>query len=265
MKGNKTLRNFIIAVIAYVLICSIGVATFFAKENTKLAQTEQVEMSSVTLAEREKLRAMTYSRVTDSNYSTGVDQVKFAAFFLRDLDEDGYAEQYAGTCKQVNEKDTLYVEFKVLTSGYLENGQITISNSNFKWNTAIVSDTIVDGDYIGNTSTIRLKSTVNNGSQKLLMGTISNNIGNNINNYSKQVDITLTGTYVSETGDRTEINTTKKVTVDWYGEVEASIPTTQTTKYMSDLSIDENYVSITAPISTKEVKGELLLSNNYTS
>ena len=35
MKGNKTLRNFIIAVIAYVLICSIGVATFLQLELQK--------------------------------------------------------------------------------------------------------------------------------------------------------------------------------------------------------------------------------------
>ena len=145
MKGNKTLKGIFIAIIAYVLVCVTAVTFLLVNRPTKHENTEvaeSVNYESLNLAEREKLRAMNYSSVTDSNYGTGASNVKFAAFFLRDLDGDGYAEKYAGTCKNVGEKDTLYMELKVLTSGYLENGQISISNSNFKWKTAIVSDTI---------------------------------------------------------------------------------------------------------------------------
>ena len=100
---------------------------------------------------------MTYKRFTDEDSKIdNCDYVQFIAFFTRDLDQDGYAEKIAGTCKKIGEKDTLYMDINVLTQGYLKNGQITLNAKNFTWTTAIVDDNIVDGNYIGETSKIKL-------------------------------------------------------------------------------------------------------------
>ncbi len=170
---------------------------------------------------------MTYNRFTDEDSKIdNCDYVQFNAFFTRDLDQDGYAEKIAGTCKEIGESDTLYMDINVLTQGYLKNGQITLNAKNFTWTTAIVDDNIVDGNYIGETSKIKLDDNVVNGSQKLLWGTINSKIGNNINDYSQISSVTLTGTYVSDDGQETEINKTVELTVDWYG-----ITKTEVNKY----------------------------------
>lgn len=182
----------------------------------------------------ETLRAMNYEQIKDTgNYVNYINEdgtignecnfIEFSAFFTRDLDEDGYAERLNGTCKNLSDTDTLYAEVNVLTKGHLEDGKITLNANNFKWKTAIVSDNIVEGDYIGETSEIKLKSQVQNGSQKLLWGTISQNIGNNINNYSKISSMTLTGTYVDDDGNKTKIQKNVDLTVDWYGTTETSV------------------------------------------
>lgn len=182
----------------------------------------------------ETLRAMNYEQIKDTgNYVNYINEdgtignecnfIEFSAFFTRDLDGDGYAERLNGTCKNLSDTDILYAEVNVLTKGHLEDGKITLNANNFKWKTAIVSDNIVEGDYIGETSEIKLKSQVQNGSQKLLWGTISQNIGNNINNYSKISSMTLTGTYVDDDGNKTKIQKTVDFTVDWYGTTETSV------------------------------------------
>ena len=51
------------------------------------------------IANQELLRAMTYEQFEDGDENVeGTDNVKFSAFFLRDLDGDGYAEKIKGTC-----------------------------------------------------------------------------------------------------------------------------------------------------------------------
>ena len=92
----------------------------------------------------ELARAMTYDQFTDADSSVdGTDYVKFGAFFLRDINNDGYAEKIKGTCKQVGKEDTLYMELNVLTNGYLENGVITINSDNFYLQTAITKDIVL--------------------------------------------------------------------------------------------------------------------------
>lgn len=209
---------------------------------------------------------MTYKRFTDEDSKIdNCDYVQFNAFFTRDLDQDGYAEKIAGTCKKIGEKDTLYMDINVLTQGYLKNGQITLNAKNFTWSTTIVDDNIVDGDYIGETSKIKLDDNVVNGSQKLMSGTISSKIENNINNYSQISSVTLTGTYVSDDGQETEINKTVELTVDWYG-----ITKTEVNKYagynggtqninMDKLEFGDNSVTFPFNAYVTETEKELLL------
>ena len=219
--SKKWKKTFIVAIVVLmVAILSTLIAKHVDNRYTKL--------------DSETLRAMNYEQVKDTgNYVNYINEdgtignecnfIEFSAFFTRDLDGDGYAERLNGTCKNLSDTDTLYAEVNVLTKGHLEDGKITLNANNFKWKTAIVSDNIVEGDYIGETSEIKLKSQVQNGSQKLLWGTISQNIGNNINNYSKISSMTLTGTYVDDDGNKTKIQKNVDLTVDWYGTTETSV------------------------------------------
>ena len=90
---------------------------------------------------------MTYEQFTEGSddvYSTDgetkVDNVKFSAFFLRDLDNDGYAEKIKGTCKEIGSQDTLYMEINVLTNGKLTDAKIEVDGKNFYLQTVLPKD-----------------------------------------------------------------------------------------------------------------------------
>ena len=77
----------------------------------------------------ELARAMTYEQFKDGSDSVeGTDNVKFSAAFLRDINDDGYAEKIMGTCKEIGKTDTLYMELNVLKEGYLKNAKILKQN-----------------------------------------------------------------------------------------------------------------------------------------
>ena len=184
----------------------------------------------------ELARAMTYDQFSDEDSNVdGTDYVKFGAFFLRDINNDGYAEKIKGTCKQVGKEDTLYMELNVLTNGYLENGVITINSDNFYLQTAIPKDSEVKDNVISNNTKQISLNQINNGTQKLLTGIVRTGdysydsqkfaaIGNDTTKYSKINSVTLTGTHVAADGTRTQINKTINLNVDWYGTTKAEIP-----------------------------------------
>ena len=147
----------------------------------------------------------------------GTDFVTFDAYYLRDLDGDGYAEKIRGSCRQIGKEDTLYIDLNVLTNGTLKNGKITINGKNMYYNTAIVKDSVIAKDCVYyNTETIELND-VSSGTQKLIFGNSRSGnysysseknsaLRNNINNYSVEDNsITLTGTHVADDGTETEI------------------------------------------------------------
>ena len=215
-----------IAIALVAIIISIAVISSKGKSIKKKSFTPDSELA----------RAMTYDQFTDADSSVdGTDYVKFGAFFLRDINNDGYAEKIKGTCKQIGKEDTLYMELNVLTNGYLENGVITINSDNFYLQTAIPKDGEVKDNVISsNTKQISLNQ-INNGTQKLLTGIVRSGdysydskkfsaIGNDTTKMSKVNSITLTGTHVAADGTRTEINKTVEFDVDWYGTTKAEIP-----------------------------------------
>ena len=181
-------------------------------------------------------RSMTYDQVKDGDEATSSPYVNFDAFFLRDLNEDGYAESIRGSCVEIGESSTLYMELSVLTQGRLENGVIEINSDNFYFQTAIPADNEVAENAVGNNiKTIKL-NTINNGTQKLMTGIVKSGdyskaskkaaaIGDDISKYSKINSITLKGTWVSDDGETTEeIEKTVDFTVDWHGITTAEIP-----------------------------------------
>lgn len=252
MKSKKWLVLGLISIVSIIILTVLS--TFFVKK---------VDKSSASL-DQEILRAMTYGELTDEDNKTQSDNVRFSAFFTRDLNQDGYAERIKGTCKELTENDTLYMELNVLTEGYLQNGRITLNAENFTWTTAIVDDNIVDGDYIGKTTDIKLEDKIQSGSQKLFLGTITSLIGENINDYSKVNSVTLTGTYVDSNGDTADISVTRNITVDWYGSITSSLSTKAQSYDIDKVEKDEenNSMSISFFIKSNETSLKLLLKEN---
>ena len=148
-------------------------------------------------ANPEIARSIEYERVKEGEEKdTGSEYVEFDAFFLRDLDGDNEADEVRGTCRRIGEQDTLYLDLNVLTKGELQDGVITINSKNMYFQTTIVEDGEIKGNYISNnTKKIELK-TIQNGTQKLITGIVRSGdysssyrvaeaIGNDISKYSK--------------------------------------------------------------------------------
>ena len=226
----------------------------------------------------ELARAMTYEQFQpgDENIE-GTDNVKFSAFFLRDLNGDGYAEKIKGTCKEVGNSDTLYMEYNVLTEGKLKDGKIEIQGKNFYFSSVIPRDEQVKNNYIdSNIKAIELNE-ITNGTQKMLMGMVCSGIytngsrkteaiGNNINNYSQDDNkIIFTGIYEDDEGNETSIRKEISLTVDWYGKTRASLKDTQRINNSIDNSVDyiNNVLNLKIDIRPYEEQNELLLKENY--
>ena len=244
--------------------------------------------NNLTVINPEIARSMTYDQVQegDENIEGTNEHVKFDAFFLRDLDGDGYAESIRGTCREIGEEDTLYMELNVQTNGYLENGVITINSDNFYLQTNLPKDDQLADNYVGsNIKEIRLNQ-INNGTQKLITGIVRSGdysysprrvdaLKNNINNYSKVNSVTLTGTYVytdeGGTEQRVDINKTVEFNIDWHGEIRAEMPSyianSRNLSQEKDINeaIDEEAGTFTVEFRAgiQEVNNQLLLSKAY--
>ena len=215
-----------IAIALVAIVVAIAIVSSKGEKTKKNSFTPDSELA----------RAMTYDQFSDEDSSVdGTDYVKFGAFFLRDINNDGYAEKIKGTCKQVGKEDTLYMELNVLTNGYLENGVITINSDNFYLQTAIPKDSEVKDNVISNNTKQISLNQINNGTQKLITGVVRSGdysydsqkfaaIGNDTTKYSKVNSVTLTGTHVAADGTRTQINKTIELNMDWYGTTKVEIP-----------------------------------------
>lgn len=192
----------------------------------------------------ELARSMSYDQVKEGEEKVdGTDSITFDAFFLRDLDGDGYAEKLRGTARNIGGEDTLYMELNVLSNGRLEDAVIEINSDNFYFQTSLPRDNEIKENAIGsNIKQIKL-NTINNGTQKMLTGMVRSGdysqgsrktaaIGNNISKYSKVNSITLRGTQVeiirdsngNETEKRIPIDKTITFNVDWHGTTKTEIP-----------------------------------------
>ena len=225
----------------------------------------------------ELAKAMTYEEVQDGDEIVeGTNEcVNFDAFFLRDLDGDGYAESIRGTSKEIGKEDTLYMELNVQTEGVLKDAKITVNGENFYLQTALPKDNELKDNYIGNNIKSIEFNELSNGTQKLLTGIVKSGdysysskkaeaIGNNINNYSKVNSVTLTGTYVGEDGTETPITKTVEFNIDWYGQTKASISTTnQSGDLESAINEEEGTINLNFTVNTQETEQELILSKNH--
>lgn len=172
---TKKLKNvkgvpLIVAVLFIIVLIAI-IANVVGNKKEKTEMTPEIA------------RSLEYNRVNSGDENTESEYVKFDAFFLKDLDGDGNADAIRGTCNSIGKEDTLYMELKVLSDGYLKDGTITINGDNFYFNTRLVKDGIIANNYIGtNTRTIKLEE-IQNGTQKLITGIVRS--GDYTSSYSK--------------------------------------------------------------------------------
>ena len=261
-----------IAIVLVAIIIAIAIVSSKGEGTKKKNFTPDSELA----------RAMTYDQVANGDEDTNSDFVKFDAFFLRDLNQDGIAEGVRGTCKEIGNKDTIYMELKVLSNGYLKDAQITVDNQNFFLETKLPKDDQIKENIIGDNINKIDFNQISNGTQKTITGMIKSErwddekgtisaIGDDTTKYSGINSITLTGTHVADNGTETKINKTIKFNIDWYGVTQAEIASyIDDTNYknqekdFSSINIDEKNgkVSFSFDVVTREIKNELIISKN---
>ena len=272
-------KKFNLKVLLRSLIVTILVAIFAVTSYLVLRKSD-VE-TSLFSQDRELLRAMNYEQFLDGEENVeGTDNVKFSAFFLRDLDGDGYAEKIKGTCKEVGTKDTLYMEIIVQTEGYLKDAKIQIDGKNFYLQTALPKDNEIKETYISGNAKEICFNTLSNGTQKMLSGSVCSGdytyssqkvvaIGNNVNNYSRDDNrIILTGTYVDDEGNETEIVKEVTLNMDWYGVTKTRLNTKSSYLRQSYDNLPErideenNKIDLNFSVYPDEYQGELIINSN---
>ena len=262
---KKTKKYIGIIIVLMVLALSmIGYKVFFNKDPE---------------VDPEILRSRSYAQVEEGDEAIdGTDYVTFDAFYLRDLDGDGYAEKIRGTCREIGSEDTLYMELNVLTNGTLKDAKITINGNNFYFATALVKDSVISKDYVSdNTKEIVLNDVVN-GTQKLIFGmtrsgvydssyTKADAIGTNINNYNvTDNNVVLTGIHVDDDGTETPITKTVTFSTDWHGETHTILDSQYTYQdYNINDTIDneKGTLNLNFYVKNEEIERQLILSKNH--
>ena len=268
-KNHKIITTRIKVSLAILFIIASVLTIYFVN-------SKDVKMSKMTITQ-ELRRAMQYDQFEEGDeVLEATENVKFSAFFLRDLDGDGYAEKIKGTCKEIGEEDTLYMELNVLSEGYLKDGKITIDGQNFYLQTALPKDEELAQNFVGNNTKEILFNSITNGTQKLLTGkvrsgdyTYENNrfdaLKQNINNYSREDNkIILTGIYVAADGTETEIIKEVPVTVDWYGTATAEVFTDKNTynNLLDRINEEEQTIELEVSLYSRELNKDLILTKN---
>ena len=252
-KQNKTITVTAI-VVALLTVAITTISVLLDTQNNKIGEIQDPEIA----------RSMEYEQVQDGDERVPqTDYVQFDAFFLRDLDGDGYAEQVRGTCREIGKTDTLYMDINVLTNGRLENGKVTINGSNMNLKTALVEDIVLKQNYISDNTTVIEFKPINNGTEKLFAGTvIASSFGSDTSKYSQVNSITLTGTHVADDGSRTEISKTVYFNVDWHGNVNAQIYNYSGTQYIDNI-VDESKenINLNFSVTTRETVEDLILKS----
>ena len=271
LKNQKMKKKFITGGIALFAILILVLAIVLNQPKTKSKNKKFI-------GDPELARAMTYDQFVDGDENiSGTDNVKFSAFFLRDVNSDRIDEKIKGTCKKVGMDDALHMVVDVQNEGTLKNGKIEIAGNNFYLLTSIPQDNDLKDNYIStNTGEIEFNDLAS-GTKKELTGkvrsgdysytsSIANAIGSNVNNLSRNDNkIIFTGTYVDAEGNSKDIRKEITFSTDWYGTTSANLSETTSTYYDLQDRIDENKdtLTLTADITSTETAQLLKIKKNY--
>ncbi len=127
MKTRKLTKKSIISIIIILVAVSIiGIYLIISNKKT-----------NKTMLSPELERTQAYDDVKDGDNDikdadgNDISTIKFDAFFLKDKNGDGIAESIRGTCNEVGDQATLYMNLSVAEEGHLTNGKITINSKTF--------------------------------------------------------------------------------------------------------------------------------------
>lgn len=205
-----------IGIIASIIVALLACIVFMVKNKQNSTATLDIET----------LRSQSYEEINESDMVSELySDVKFGAFFERDIDGDGYNEHILGSCRSLSSSDTLLLELNVGGNGTLKKGYITVSGSNFNYKMTSPKDSVLKYDYVSNNvSRIELND-IDSGTQRLLMGNTISNVGNQ-DEYSGIATISLYGIYVPDgevldENQEPQLIKSYNLTIDWYGSATA--------------------------------------------
>ena len=211
-KTTKTVLK--IASLMIVLITTI-VAICMSQASFKSALTEEQLF--------ENRVAKNYNELTNDDKETNVTNVKFGAYFLRDLNGDNTAHMLDGTCKRIGSTDELYFDIAVSGDSYIDNARIKITNANFNAQFNYLKDDYLKDNYKGTYDEIQFNR-IEGGSEEQIYGSIKYRAISNYNDYSKTAIITFTAEYHDiYTGETAQVEKQVPITVDWYGNLNTSV------------------------------------------
>ena len=254
-KGTNKINLKVVAIVAVIVLTLLSLIGLFSKNAYKLG---------IGLSKEDKL-ALDYHEFTESDYNTQSENVRFLAFFERDLNKDGYSEKYDGTIRDMSKPDTLYLDINILSDGTLKNGKVTFSNdSNFKYKMAMQKDSVLSKNYISDNVKEIVFNDVTAGTRELINGNIVPNTSVD-DYYSKVTQVRLTGIFVPSNPDLDEIAIDKTIdlTVDWYGNTSTNIETkshSEDKEWFEETETvsDQN---VTLSFSTEELLEQLIIKN----
>ena len=255
---SKTEKNYtlklIIPIIISIIILSLAFYGFFSFKKT---QNNEIAYNA------EQLRSLEYKELSEEEqYADTNKNIKFAPFFAADYEGDNYSKRLLGACNEIGRTDNMYIEIGVDGDGTFQNGVITVNSQNFKYIMKMPSSSILKNNCISNNiKTIELNN-IESGNSQLLMGDIESVI-RGVEDYSRENEITLKGTWVPDNKDEEpqEIEKTIKVTVDWYGSAKADLYTPYTRINLTDFQKSENKI-IEFDFTLEETKEQLLPKGN---
>ena len=267
-----------------LLVISLIIGLVMGIIATLVVGASKIELKRLATQDPELIRAKTYGELEESDEQTNSEYVRFSAFFLKDLNQDGNAEKVKGTCKEVGGEDILYMSLNVITEGFLKNGKIEIEADNMYFQTALVDDEAIKGNYVSpNTSVIDLKD-IRVGTQKLIFGNVRSGdysnkyaktdaIGNDTTKYSGINRIKFTGTHVKFDGTETPIEKIVEVPVDWYDKTVTQIPykydggkkdnQTQNYDLTNMINEEKQELNLTFNVVAQETRYKLILAKSY--
>ena len=217
-----------------------------------------------------------FKEVTEEDYETQSDNVKFMAYFLSG------EKKVDGTSNRIGYSDKMYFDLK-MSQGRLENAKIEIGSQNFYLETNLMSDSVISENYVSkNTKEIVLNNLSGNVDKTFeaqvksgdyeFTTSISEAIGLDISNYSKENVITFTADYY-EDGSNNPIHISKEIplTVEWYGEINCEIPETvygnenliQKYNLTDYLDAENEEMTLEFSIATQETNNEVLIKKSY--
>ena len=249
MKGKKVIITAGIIVVILMLLFSLFTSLVKNVDN------------SVSQLSPEQRRSASYHVLEDKDaiVEDTDDNLTFSAFFTRN-DESGTdkAQQVDGTCNKINSKDTLFLHLNLKDSGTLKNGKITITGNNFDYSMFMVKNDVLKESYLSDDVTEILLEDIKPGTDEIIFGDVISDIADNINNYSRQSTITLTGDYAKD-GEEETVSIKKEcnITVDWYGDIKAELKASKHTYYYDNRTSNK----ITFGFYVNETIKELLLGD----